>query len=116
MLLHDQHQPLPLCDFFKHIEVIAIDGFADVLVLVAKNAGKNRKAVQPKDTLKFRKQVDDDIRGEIGQQQVNVATLNCIQGAAECVDIVLCIELDVCSRNLRCNRVNVASENLFCPQ
>src|SRR5215510_10050008 len=116
MLLHDQYQPLPLRDLFKNAEVVPIDDFADILILVAQNSGQNCNAVQPEDAVKFGKEISDDVGGQVPQKQIHTIALHGVQRPAKRVDIPFCIAVDVRAGNVGCYRIDVTSKNRLCSQ
>src|SRR5206468_5638794 len=115
MLLADQGQPLAPGEFFIDCEVETPKDFADFIRLIEKKAREGRDAMPFQHAIKFWKQVNDKIGGQISHCEVNGIRLYRVQRAAERPDTIFAIALDVCIRDLCGNRINIASDNLFCP-
>src|SRR5215471_3724224 len=99
MLLHDQNQPFALSDFLENREVVESNHFAEIFILVFQNAGENSDAVVGKHSMKFREKADDDVGGQIAQEQIDRIVLHRVQRSAEQVDIFCGIAFEIRTGN-----------------
>src|ERR1700674_5786495 len=67
--------------------------------------------MRSQDALELRKQLRNQISRQVTHQEMDGIASDRIQGTAERQDIIFAVAVDIRSRNLHCNGINVASED-----
>jgi hypothetical protein len=116
MLLADQGEPFASGKLFMDCEAKTRRERPNVFGLIVKNAREDRDTVPFQDPIKFREKLDDQIRSQIPQQEMNGIILHRIQRAAKCPNVLLAIALNVRARDLHGDKIDVAGKDFFCAQ
>ena len=115
MLLYDQDEPFAARNFFENIEVVTTNDFTHVFTLLAQDAGENSKAVLTQDAIEFRKELHDDFRSQIAEQEMHRIALHRVQGSAKRIHISFRIPFNVGLSNLHGYRIDVTGKDLALP-
>src|SRR5437870_654087 len=113
MLLDDEREPFATSNLFENLVPIILDELAHFLSLFVKNAGQNREAMELKNAIELREQIDDDVCSQVAKKQADRVAFDRIQRTAERCHVVLGIALDVRARDLRGNGVDVAGKDFL---